>query len=153
MIDIDLETIEKYLSHWWNRERAKRYVALQAISGNGKGTGRYFVAAPIPEQAKRIFGDDIKKLIPRQLMSSEPSESRSRLIVSLLNGSEIHVVGMTRYILEGISWDGGVLDEYADMNQETLPMYVRPSLSEKKGWCLFTISESTRLIMLRRIFG
>lgn len=118
-------------------ELAKRYVAIKAIAGNKDGNARFFLAAPTRDQAKRIFWGDMKKLIPKKLMRKTPSESE--LSIHLANGSEIVVLGMDKpQRIEGTPWDGGVLDEYADMKAEAWKQNVSPALSDRFGWCWFT---------------
>ena len=37
--------------------------------------------------------------------------------------------------IEGQPWDGGVLDEYANMKAHAWGANVRPALSDRLGWC------------------
>ena len=39
--------------------------------------------------------------------------------------------------IEGSPWDGGVLDEYANMRPNAWMANVRPALSDRLGWCDF----------------
>jgi len=95
---------------------------------------RYFLAAPTRDQAHRIFWDDLKALVPKQFLSRRPSESN--LMVSLINGAEIWVVGMDKpERIEGQPWDGGILDELANMKPTAWIQNVRPALSDRNGWC------------------
>ena len=64
--------------------------------------------------------------------------SESHLTISLINNAEIHVLGMDKpERVEGTPWDGGVLDEYANMKKDTWYEHVRAALSDRKGWCDF----------------
>jgi hypothetical protein len=97
---------------------------------------RFFAAAPTRDQARRIYWDDLKAMVPRSLMAKRPSESH--LVIYLINGAEIWVLGMDRpERIEGVPWDGGGLDEYGNMHKEAWPEHVRPALADRGGWCDF----------------
>lgn len=114
----------------------KRKVVLKALRGNKEGNWRGFIGAPVRHQAKKIYWADIKALIPKKFLSKKPNESD--LIVSLINGSEIHVVGLDRpERIEGMPWDHGLLDEYANMRETAWHENIRPALSDRNGTCDF----------------
>jgi hypothetical protein len=101
---------------------AKRNLVLEAM----KRPGMYFAAAPVRDQAKKIFWKDIGKLIPSWFMQKEPS--RTELIYFLNNTSEIHVIGLDKPArIEGHPWVGGVIDEIADCKSETWDEHIRPA--------------------------
>jgi len=113
---------------------AKRLIAGEACGATSRNA-RYFIGAPTRMQVKRIYWQDMKALIPRGLMR-EISESDLR--IELANGASIHLFGLeasTR--IEGVPWDGCVLDEYAGVNEEAWPVSIRPSLAERQGWAMF----------------
>lgn len=113
-------------------ERAKRKLVRRAIAGTSYTPARFFAAAPTRDQAKRIYWDDLKRLCPSHLIESI---SESDLMIRLPL-SEIWVVGMDKpERIEGQPWDGGVLDEYANMKEKTWGAHVRPALSDRRGWC------------------
>lgn len=115
-------------------ELAKRRVVKAALRGTRFDGARFFAAAPTYNQAKRIYWDDLKSLVPRAIMQGRPSESE--LVISLVNGSTIHVIGMDQPArIEGSPWDGGILDEFANMKPETWGANVRPALADRNGWC------------------
>ena len=114
----------------------KRKMMLKALKGGQWPDWRGFAAAPTRDQARRIFWEDLKKLVPPVLQAKTPSESR--LTIHLVNGSEIHVLGMDKpERIEGPPWDHGVLDEYANMKKKTWTQHVRPALSDRLGSCDF----------------
>ena len=114
----------------------KRKIVEKAIQGTAFNDANFFVGAPTRDQAKRIYWNDLKRLVPRDLLLCEPNESQ--LIISLVNMSSIYVVGMDKpQRIEGTPWDGGVLDEFGNMKKETFQEHVRASLSDRKGWCDF----------------
>ena len=119
-------------------ELAKRKVITRAFKARGLpwSDPRFFLAAPTREQAKRIFWADLKAFIPSELIAGEASEST--LTLKLVSGAEISVLGMDKpERIEGTPWDGGVLDEYANMKEKTWGEHVRPALSDRRGWCDF----------------
>ena len=114
----------------------KRKVVLKALRGNKEGNWRGFIGAPVRHQAKKIYWADIKALIPKKFLAKKPNESD--LVVELINGSQIHVVGLDRpERIEGIPWDHGLLDEYGNMRERAWTEHIRPALSDRRGSCDF----------------
>lgn len=114
-------------------ETRKRKLVLRALQGGTYGPARFFFAAPTRDQAKRIAWKDLKDMSPKWAVSSI---SDGNLVIGYRNGSELHVLGMDRpERIEGSPWDGGVLDEYANMKPEAWTHHVRPALSDRMGWC------------------
>lgn len=116
-------------------ELAKRKVATTAMSSNDTpwDDPRFFEAAPTRDQAKDIYWNDMKAMFPPPFIRSI---SETRLSVMLENNVECRVVGMDKpQRIEGQPWDGGVLDEFADMKPGAFGENVRPALSDRKGWC------------------
>lgn len=115
-------------------EIAKRKLVLAALNPNsGYPDANYFAAAPTRDQAKRIFWSDLKAMIPKKLITKI---SESELLIQLYNGASIYVVGMDKpERIEGLSWNGGILDEYANMKRKAWEENVRPGLSDRNGWC------------------
>lgn len=114
----------------------KRKLVLKALMGGKWPDWKGFAAAPTRTQAKRIYWNDLKKLVPPALRSKEPSESS--LVIYLYPNAEIHVLGMDRpERIEGTPWDHGCLDEYGNMKKQTWPEHVRPALADRKGTCDF----------------
>lgn len=98
-----------------------------------KPGSNYFLAAPTRDQAKSIYWEDLKRLVPSWMVFNK---SESHLRLHLINGTMIAVVGMDRpERIEGTPWDGGVLDEYANMKEQAWGENVRPALSDRQGWC------------------
>src|SRR4051812_11053112 len=71
-------------------ERAKRKLVMRAIQGTLFTPARFFAAAPTRDQAKRIYWDDLKRMVPPKLTISV---SESDLMIRLPL-SELWVVGM-----------------------------------------------------------
>lgn len=114
-------------------ELAKRRLVHAAMTDKS-GEGRYFAAAPIRQQAKAIYWDDLKRLIPKYMLASPPRETD--LQINLINGAMIQVLGLdVPERIEGVGWDGGILDEYGNMKPTAWGAHVRPTLSDRLGWC------------------
>lgn len=117
-------------------ERAKRNLVIQALRESAEGKWldyRYFAAAPTRDQAKQIFWLDLKAMIPKALLGGPIRESD--LSIPLITGAEIVVVGLDRpQRLEGRSWNGGVIDEIANVKDGAWAENIRPALADRKGW-------------------
>lgn len=121
----------------------KRKVVLAALNAHRRDLPQYyrpypdprfFVAAPTRDQAKRIYWNDLKLMIPPRFVVGRPNETQ--LMIQLVNGAQIWCLGMDKpERAEGTPWDGGVLDEYGNMKKEVWPNHIRPSLSDRRGWC------------------
>lgn len=66
-------------------ELAKRKLVKRALIGTDFDPPRFFAGVPTREQAKRIFWDDLKALVPRHLLRARPSEVD--LMIPLINGA------------------------------------------------------------------
>lgn len=116
-------------------ELAKRKLVISLAERKLWKDPRYFAAAPTRDQAKRIFWKDIKALVPKR-WTRRVYES-DLCIVSRM-GSELWVVGLDKpERVEGVAWDGGVLDEFANMKSTAWAEHIRPALSDRRGWCWF----------------
>lgn len=115
-------------------ELFKRKLIKRALKGTSFDNARFFAGAPTRDQAKRIFWDDLKALSPPEMILGRPSESE--LVISYVNGSQIHVLGLDKpERIEGAPWDGGGIDEVANAKASAWSMNVRPALSDRRGWC------------------
>ncbi|MBE7416001.1 MAG: hypothetical protein HS130_12605 [Deltaproteobacteria bacterium] len=116
-------------------ELAKRKLVISLSEKKNWADPKYFAAAPTREQAKRIFWKDLKELMPR-VWTKRVYETD--LCIKTVFGSELWVVGVDKpERVEGVPWDGGVLDEFANMRETAWTEHIRPALSDRKGWCWF----------------
>lgn len=114
-------------------ERAKRKLVRRAISATTPWLPRFFAGAPTRDQAKRIYWEDLKALVGRDLMRKKPSES-SLTIYGLT--FDIEVVGLdVPARIEGSPWDGGVVDEIGNCKPTAWPQNIFPALADRNGWC------------------
>ena len=97
------------------------------------------LAAPTRDQAKRIFWNDLKLLVPRWALAKRPMEAE--LTIQLINGAEISVVGMDKPDrIEGRPLDFFGGDEFGNMKESTWKENIRPALStlNRPGEAVFT---------------
>lgn len=114
-------------------EICKRIVARVAMFSTGDQ--RYFLAAPTREQAKAIFWEDLKKMVPPWMVAKK---SETSLWVRLLHGPEVWVVGLDKpERVEGRPWDGAVIDECSNVKPDAWEKNIRPALADRRGWCVF----------------
>lgn len=94
--------------------------------------GRVVFGAPVWSQAKGIFWDDIKAMIPKPLIK-DISESENNIV--LYNGVHILVTGMDEpRRVEGVPLLGISLDEFGDIKPIAWDNHVRPALTDTQGW-------------------
>lgn len=119
-------------------ERAKRKGVKRGLKWRRPFPGKIVFSAPTRDQAKKIYWEDLKLLVPKCLWAGKPSESE--LSLRIVNGMEFMVAGMDRpERIEGQPIDGIVLDEYAAMRPAVWTRSVRPALSTRgrEGWAMF----------------
>lgn len=93
---------------------------------------RYFCAAPVREQAKAIFWDDLKALIPKPWVKKI---SESQLTITTKWNSSLQVLGLDKPArIEGQPWDGGTIDELANCKPGIFDAHIRPALADRQGW-------------------
>ena len=101
---------------------------------DGKQNARYAYIAPLYSQAKQVAWDYLRRYAQPLLANSNETELR----VDLVNGARIRLYGADAPDnLRGISLDGVVLDEVADMKPRVWSEVIRPALSDREGWAVF----------------
>lgn len=123
-------------------ELAKRHATLHSIADVRFHDGRTVLGAPTRDQAKEIFWDDIKALVP-DLLIAEVNETS--LTVKLVTGYKIQVFGFDRpQRIEGKPIDRAYIDEFADVKPEAWERHLFPALGtlgrQGKAW-LFGVPE------------
>ncbi len=95
---------------------------------------RYFYGAPTEQQAKRIAWQDLQDLTPKNWVRTI---NRSELYIDTIFGSRLYIIGLDKpQRIEGVQWDGCVLDESCDIKPDTFALNVLPTLVWRDGWCL-----------------
>ena len=97
---------------------------------------RFAYIAPFLKQAKTVAWDFLK-------FYADPIPGRtfneSELRVDFPNGGRIRLFGADNAeSLRGMYLDGAVLDEYATMDPRVFSGVLRPALSDRQGWCVFS---------------
>jgi hypothetical protein len=97
---------------------------------------RFAYIAPFLKQAKLLAWDYLKRFcdpIPGRVYRE------SELKVVLPNGAQIGLYGADNPdAMRGIYLDGAVLDEYAQITPKIFTSILRPALSDRLGWCVFS---------------
>lgn len=108
-----------------------RKVMLAAMRNRGH---RYFLGAPTRPQAKAIFW---KRVLSETTHFRRGKANHTELSVTLLNGTEIHVVGLDNAKrIEGQPWNGCHISEFDDLKTDAWPSNIRPVLSDTNGWAI-----------------
>jgi hypothetical protein len=128
----------------------KRFIALPCGRGSGKSDiaikrlimalavkkpwpdPKYFFAAPTNLQAIRIGWDRIKRLMPEGWIKEE---HKAEQYFETIFGSQLYVLGLDKPArIEGVQWDGGVIDESCDQRPGVFDKNVLPALTHRSAW-------------------
>jgi len=119
-------------------ERAKRFIVREML----RSPGRYFVAAPTRSHVKQIYWDDLKALCAFFTFLDPLCVRESELRITVpYTGSSITLVGLdVPQRFEGVAWNGGVVDEIADIKPDAWGTNISPALDTlhpdgRKAWC------------------
>jgi len=118
----------------YKTEIAKRQLVLSLPERKPWDDPRYFFGAPTFDQAKRVAWKDLKKLVPPS-WTHPTLISESDLCIRTWWGAELWVFGLDKpERVEGLSWDGCVLDERADLKPGAWKENISPALADREGW-------------------
>lgn len=108
---------------------------IERATYSQRDDGRYSYIAPFYSQAKAVAWDYLLKY-------SAPFRKKhniAELTVELFNGARVRLFGGDNPdALRGLYHDGVGLDEPAQMKPRLWPEIIRPALSDRKGWAVFT---------------
>ena len=108
---------------------------IRAALINTQPNPRYAFIAPTFKQGKSTAWDYIKNYC-RNIPYINFNESELRC--DFPNGSRITILGAENdQALRGIFLDGCVFDETQNISPVLFPEIIRPSLADRKGWCIF----------------
>lgn len=111
---------------------AKRRGAKFACNWRGPNGFRFLFTAPVHNQAKAIFWNDLKLLIPPKLRLARPSESD--LIIYLKSGAIAQCAGLDKPDrIEGPPIAHVCVDEFANCKKEAWSQHIGPALIESRG--------------------
>jgi hypothetical protein len=110
---------------------AKRKVLIHALRNTEH---KYFHGAPTRQQAKGIFWKELKKYT-KPFRTKSPNETE--LYVTLINGTEIHVVGLDKAErIEGQEWHGCHISEMGKVKPGVWDENISPILADTKGFAI-----------------
>jgi phage terminase large subunit len=96
---------------------------------------RFAYVAPLYKQAKTVAWDYCKSY---GLRYPGATASESELRVDFPNGGQVRLYGADNPdALRGMYLDGVILDEAADMSPRVFSEVLRPTLADRKGWCVW----------------
>jgi len=118
---------------WGKTELALAKLLTSCLTTNGV----YRYIAPTQKLARKtLWRRKLKRVLDPTWLSKPPNETN--LEVWFKTGAILEVLGADDPDgLRGEGVSGAVLDEYADMKEETWPEAVRPSLADVRGWAMF----------------
>lgn len=118
----------------WGKTELALATLLQACL-NTDGVYRYI--APTQKLARKtLWRRKLRRVLDPSWLAKPPNETN--LEIWFRWGAILEVLGADDPdALRGEGVSGAVLDEYADMAEETWPEAVRPSLADMRGWALF----------------
>ena len=118
-------------------ELAKRFGVSRAVGPQLWPDARYIYTAPTYQQARRIFWNDVKRMIPKWALAGQNPRTAIResdLSIRLHNGAEILVSGLdVPERIEGVAVDWICVDEIGNCHAEVWGEHIRPMLSERNG--------------------
>ena len=112
-------------------EIGKRRLVTKALSFCEAPNGRFVAGAPTHKQAKRIYWQDLKAMVPRELLCPWMRKpiSESELTIHLYNGARIEVCGLdVPERMEGDPLDHILLDEYGNVKKDAWDAHIMPGL-------------------------
>jgi len=126
------KSVARYCATWAGRrsgktEIGKRRLVRKAMTCT-RPNGWFVAGGPTYGQAKKIFWDDLKALVPKEFRSGQVSESS--LSIPLINGAQIQVVGLDKpERIEGNPLDHILITEFANVKPDAWFANIRPALS------------------------
>jgi phage terminase large subunit len=104
-----------------------------AITYQGQ-RGLFGYVAPYRSQAKAVAWQYFQEFAA----PITETKNEQELTLTLMNGSQIRLFGADNAdAMRGLGFDGLYLDEYGDFRPSVFGNVLRPSLSDKQGWCVF----------------
>jgi len=125
----------------WHRRAGKDKTMFNKIIIEAfKTVGVYYYFLPTLKQGKKVIwhavGKGFKLLdhIPKQLIKKK---NETEMFIELVNGSIVQIIGSDNYdSFMGVGLMGAVFSEFS-LSDPKAWEYVRPIITESKGWALF----------------
>jgi hypothetical protein len=113
---------------------------MELLRGATEKVGDYFYVAPTYRMSKDIAWRTLQEIVPQKWVKKK---NESELSLTLINGSRIELKGAENFdALRGRALNGAVLDECAFLPEDAWRSVIRPALSDRSGWALFTTTPS-----------
>lgn len=94
----------------------------------------YAYGMPTYSQAERVAWPELKLLVPKEWVAHN-GISESKLTITTVFGSSLHIIGMDKPMrAEGVQWDGFVIDEACDHKPNSLNLSIMPALTHRDAW-------------------
>lgn len=107
----------------------KRHFVRKSIQRPGE---QNFLGAPTRPQAKMIFWEDVKALVPTHMLADKPNETELR--IDFNNGSKLFIVGLQEYHrVEGTRWNRTGITEYQEADARIFGKTLQAILNDTKG--------------------
>jgi hypothetical protein len=104
------------------------------VDADGRIDERYFFAAPTRDQAKDVAWDDLRAMIPKELVKTI---NYSKLYIEHICGPRLYVLGVDKpQRMEGHPWNWGVFTEFPDMKEGAWEANFRPLFADRHGGCI-----------------
>jgi len=117
-----------------NSEMAKRKLAMSLGIRKPWYDPRYFYAAPTYRQVKSVVWQDMLHFVPPSWIAPH-GISHSELTIRTIFGSELKLFGLdSAQRMEGVQYDGGVVDEASDVDHGMVDRAILPALTHRDGW-------------------
>lgn len=116
-------------------ENAKRKVARE-LTRRRKQPARLGYCAPTQDQARQIYWEDLKALIPKHWVASTRESDPPHIVTKW--GARVYVMGLDKpQRVEGQPWDRLFIDEIADTKPGCFARNIRPLFSTlgREGGC------------------
>ena len=113
---------------------AKRRGSRMSLNNTLWPDFRIAYTAPTYAQVKRIYWDDLHRILTAIDKNVIKDSSRTELRIQLVNDAEIWLIGMDKPDrFEGPSWNHVFVDEAANTKSEAIEQHIMPALSERLG--------------------
>lgn len=113
---------------------AKRRGCKMALQNTYWPDFRIAFTCPTYAQVKRVYWDDLHRILRAHDKNLIADDSKTDLMIKLVNGSEIWLIGMDKPDrFEGPSWNWVFVDEAPNTKKEAIVQHILPALSERLG--------------------
>lgn len=93
----------------------------------------YGYVLPTVAQAKRVAWNAIRDMVPAHWIAEK---NESDMMIRTIYNSRLYVLGADKpERIEGVGWDGLVVDESCDQKPELFRKSILPALAHRDGWC------------------